>query len=214
MNHIFTYYEPVKEIRSQSETDLIKLWQDRWQAQGWATHVINEDSARNHPSYRAYRTAVEALPTVNPGLYDYHCWMRWLAMASQDVEMAVMSDYDVMPYGFEPLRVIENDVLTFYQRHVPALVSGHPDGFLRQCQRFAAYRPKICDTVNGRPHVSDMYATMWLMDSTPIEFISLDMVKLYTETGWETAPAVHYSNGTMQPNGKMPRHQHIPNLRH
>lgn len=211
---VFCYYEPVGQIRSTDEAELIKVWEQAWRLQGWKPRVLTSKDAAMHPSFHHYSHAVRQLPSINPGDYDYHCWMRWLAMAVQPGEdEIVMSDYDMIPYGFQ-LKVSPTlDTLVFYHKHVPALVSGHPLAFLKQCQRFANYRPKLCDTVNDRPHVSDMVACMWLIDDRREDFVVREDALLYTETGWETATAVHYSNSTMQPNGKMPRYLHIPQLR-
>lgn len=212
MKKIFTYYEPVEELDRHDELDLIELWKQRWSAEGWQTEVLNESAAKAHPFYDFYAGRVSKLKSVNPGRYDYHCFMRWLAMAGQSGGMVVMSDYDVMPYRFSPVENIGAE-LCFYQKHVPSLVSGHPHGFLAMAIEFSSYVMQPSDTENGRPHISDMHIVLKLMEAMPRLHQVLHVVRNYTEDGWKSAPAVHYSNNSMRPSGLTPRAKHIPTLR-
>eukprot|EP00439_Symbiodinium_sp_Y106_P025954 s603_g3.t1 len=63
-------------------------------------------------------------------MYDYHCYMRYLAMA--EAGGGWMSDYDVIPTWFPPDTDLPNDGrFTSYQNHVPALLSGTQEEWYR-----------------------------------------------------------------------------------
>ncbi|CAE7267339.1 gly-3, partial [Symbiodinium sp. KB8] len=70
------------------------------------------------------------VPLGGNKMYDYHCYMRYLAMA--EAGGGWMSDYDVIPTWFPPDTDLPNDGrFTSYQNHVPALLSGRQDEWYR-----------------------------------------------------------------------------------
>ena len=117
-----------------------------------------------------------------------------------------MCDYDVINYGFPPREVSE---LTVYERHVPCLVSGSAEEFLRMCKIFATYRTDSLDQVGSRLDTSDMK----ILIRRPDAYVQRTDCIEYTHPGWEEATAVHFSNFAMKPRSLVPRHQHIPLIR-
>lgn len=212
---IYTYFESIPQLDPKNEIALIRLWQSNWEANGWKAEVLNEYHAKSHPFYSVFRDAVRKLPSVNPGDYDYHCFMRWLALSNQCdaiTAQVCMSDYDTMSYGFEPA-YLPTGKLGLYQRHVPALISGTRWAIDKLCERFAQYKIRDTDKEGDRVHCSDMKCIESFIQEAPEDFHVEHIVRLYGEEGWEVAPAVHFSNSTMQPAGKMPRYKFIPELR-
>lgn len=211
--NIFTYFEPVPGMDIESQTKVISLWRKNWGSQGWRAFVINERHARSHPLYREFRSVVMEFPSINPKGYDYHCFLRWLAFSQCcNGDRAVMSDYDVMSYGFEP-SVTEDSRLQLYQGHVPALVMGYRKSVDDLLKLFMDYKIVPTDTEGGRPHLSDMHILQRLLSSHPKRF-NVDLKACcYQEDGWQTLPAVHFSNCSMAAHGKQPKWKFIPELR-
>lgn len=214
MKKIFTYFEPISQLNYSDELSLIKLWRANWEAHGWETKVVNEFNASKHPLYQMYMEAIVKLPSVNPGRYDQHCMLRWLAVANEleNEHVAVMSDYDVMSYGFEPIKT-DMTKMSLYQRHVPALVSGSRWAFEKTAEKMMNYEMRPEDTHNGRPHTSDMHIIERSIRVYPQDFEVEHLVRNYLEEDWDKALAVHYCNATMGPTDKKPRHVYIPRLR-
>jgi hypothetical protein len=184
--------------------------------------VLNEWYARQHPQYDELAKAYAALPSVNPKPYDYLCFVRWLTMAMAPVakgELFIMSDSDVMCYDAKPFlhygTKAKKDFtrLVSFQGYVPACVLGTRQLFEEQAVRFAAYMLEPDDLHETTPHTSDQNILCKQCGREPESFVRLDIVKSYTEPGWESAPAVHFPNAAMGPNKKTPRSQHIPLLR-
>jgi hypothetical protein len=128
---------------------------------GWHTVVLNRSVARGHPLYKEFDAAIKRFPTINTREYEEACYVRWLAMAhytstlhngNAAVNGGWLSDYDVLNFGFEVQPHMQP--LVFWQGHIPALVSGSSDEFLRVVQTFIeqSYDPAI----TSMRHVSDM----------------------------------------------------------
>ena len=215
MKKIHTYYEPVSALDPENELKLMLLWRERWEAVGFTPYVISEWHAQQHPFYPQWDKYVRSLPSVNPEGYERACWMRWLALAQ--VGGGHMSDYDVIPYGDITPFICTSEVgLIIYQHEpghgaCPSLVHTNVDP-VDWCKEVMATKAGFRDQ-DGKPHASDMYAFEDLFGRGIPWLKSKDVVKLYTEDGWQTSKAVHYSNSTMTPAGKVPRYQHIPLLR-
>lgn len=212
---LHTFYTFVDGIDQHDELRLIQQWQQHHERLGFETMVLQEFHAKQHPFYEDMLKAVRDFPSVNPKGYDTACYLRWLACATaQDMGQIIMMDYDLflLPTVWDDLNPLlaptgkEMQKLRVFQHHIPSLVSGSYDQYLAWCERFAEYKPET-------HHTSDMcIMEQWHMKD-PQCFTALPFVKLYTEQGWESAPAVHYSNSTMQPNKKVPRWKHVLNLR-
>lgn len=221
---VFCFFNFVPQLEPIEETKLILLWKKRWEEAGYTAEVLTEYHAAQHRGYEDFKKAVATLPSINPGDYDHACYLRWLAVAevAKGDEVVAMTDYDVIPYGKPDLESYANGrKLVFLQKYIPALVIGTKKMFFNQAMKFAVYKykPETVDgalepkIIEGKPHTSDQNICAEQMVKGIHTFEPLNVMKSYTEAGWETAPFVHYNNGAMVPQGKTPRYQHIPHLR-
>jgi len=223
-----SYWATVPEMEPFDELKLSLLWRERWTAAGWEPFVLNEWHARQHPMFSEFDRAISALPAVNPFLYERACFLRWMALAK--IGGGFMSDFDLIPYpsketeihtlivkDCDPIdylgdvRLLEGR-LQMFQRVSPSLVQASKEVCEQLCIQMMSGQFGKRD-INGRTHFSDMYA----IDDIGLKFPDLierhDIVKGYADDHWETAPFVHWSNGSMSPRGKTPRYKHIPLLR-
>lgn len=207
MLKLYTYHSHVPGLNIEHETKMILLWQEHHRRLGCDPIVLNEYIARKHPDYEQFCERIVHLPSINPGSYDRACYLRWMAMAVTGG--GIMMDYDTFIYDLAALK-LKKGRATCYQGHVPSLFSAPAHRYQAMVKAILEYQVGDRDKQeNGKHHVSDMY----LLLHKVIEFEPLDVVKMYGEPGWETAPAVHFSTSSMQPSNKMPRFQWIPRLR-
>lgn len=211
---VFGYYVDVPDLKPEDELKLTILWRERWTAAGFEPFVLNEYHAKHHPLFEQLNAVVMELPTTNPRPYERACYLRWLALAQ--CGGGFLSDFDVIPYcgliGLcGPLGGGRGalDKLHLLANRSPALTYASKEICEKLCQAF------IGGTLGKRmmgdkPHYSDQYA---IEDITEDWVRRIDVVKEYTDVGWESAPAVHYANRHMGAGGKLPRYQHIPLLR-
>lgn len=221
--YVFSYFTSLPDMDLVGERILISQWRAAWSKAGLTPIVLNEAYARRHPAFAEFDAAVSKLPSINPKGYDAACFYRWLAVqvaAKEHQSDAVMlCDYDVFPYikyAFNignPLRDECDDYAPFprpmlsLHGNCPALVIGTPEQFAEVCAHFCVYDPA------GKEHTSDQYIFEDFITKNPGKVkVSMDVI-LYGEPGWDTAAAVHFSNSSMQPVGKTPKHLHIPTLR-
>lgn len=185
---VFTYYE---ELNRPDEGRLIDLWCESWSAHGWNPIVLSEKDIPHFQRWKSYLKHVSTLPSVNPPGYDLACYKRWIALVARGG--GLMTDYDVMNYGFTPekaetLKV--KDALTFFEERVPSVVFGDRHYFKLACEYIEAYQPLAGDVEAGRPHVSDMTILQKVWKSTWIKHSPV--VVQYSDPGWEKALLVHY----------------------
>jgi hypothetical protein len=197
-NKVYTYYESVSDIDSYRiylQTDLIKLCSESWLKNGWELVVIGEKYARNHPFYQQYKEVVLSLPTVNPKPYDYHCFMRWLAMAN--IGGGIMIDYDVVNLGLNDPKFFSIDELKVYQAHIPCVVSGTSDEYLRISKSFCdLVDDNSCiQVIDEKRHTSDML----MLASGKIKFKKTKEVANYPSI----APLVHISQSSCEERSKI-----------
>lgn len=209
---LFTYHANVPGINLENEFKLILLWIEHHRKLGYEPVVLNEYIAKKEPRFEVFNEVIRVLPNINPPEYERACYLRWLAMAQ--IGGGIMMDYDCFIYDPKPIKKVPAVAALkspiCYQQYVPSLFSGNQNQFNHIVDIMIKYEVTEKDNVmNGRAHVSDMY----MIENGTIPVDRRDLVKNYGEPGWETAPAVHYSNGSMQPAGKMPRVQWIPKLR-
>lgn len=201
---IFTFFVPIAGKPQDDELSLIEVWKKSWALRGWNPVVLGESDVPDDAEANKLIKAFRKQPTrLKPGM-AYSWYVRWLAVAAQGG--GFMCDYDVVNYSFAPREAGE---MTVYERHVPCLVSGTRDEFLRICQLFADYRADGADRVGWRKDTSDMKI---LIRRKEAYHQQRDCVE-FGLPGWETATAVHFSNFAMKPRGHMPRHAHIANIR-
>lgn len=202
---IFTFLGPVAGKSRSEEFALVQLWQTSWSARGWEPVVLTPSDLPTDRATRKLLRHFAALPSRNKRRLDMWCYARWLAVAHMGG--GFMCDYDVINYEFSPR---ESSELTCYAWIVPCLVGGSAADFRRAVGWFELLEPDPWWRLwNRGSHVSDMF----VLRDRQAEFKKLIDCPGYGETGWETAPAVHYSNYNMQPRGYTPRHEWIPKLR-
>lgn len=156
---VYTYYEHIDAInrdirRQSSQYDLIEICRKSWENNGWEFEVLSYNHAKQHPFYTEYSAIVSNFPSVNPSTYDYHCYMRWLAMAQ--IGGGLMIDYDVMNISLTTDDIFKQQTkLSIFQNHVPCVVYGSSEQYLEACKRFCQLHSAI-SVANNKPHVSDM----------------------------------------------------------
>lgn len=191
MNTIYTYYNYIPYINNDStgetQKELIELCKLSWKINGWKLIVLNYEDAKKHSFYDEYHNIIKTFPSVNPTMYDYHCYMRWLAMAQ--VGGGVMIDYDVVNHSLSSTTDIFNqNKLTIYQGHVPCVVWGTEDHYIDICKKFTELDINEClDSNQPEQHTSDM---LMLSKSTFDQTINK---LLYVEDYPNIAPLIHCS---------------------
>lgn len=206
---VYCYHSHVPLLSIEDETRLIMLWKAAWSKAGFEPIVLNEFIARKNPLFEHLqgRLLRGELPSVNPKNYDEACFFRYIAMA--EVGGGIMSDYDVIPYGWTYAGSKMTRMLRTYQGGCPSLVTGAKQAYLAAVKAFLEYQVGPDDRYQGKPHISDMYILQkGLIPHTPI-----NEVKDYGENGWEKATAVHYNTSSLTKNKLLPRWKHIPTLR-
>lgn len=165
-NIVYTYYENISLInndqkRQSSQYDLIELCKKSWESNGWDLIVLDHTIAQKHPYYSEYSSLIQSLPSTNPLSYDYHCYMRWLAMSV--VGGGLMIDYDVVNYDCSPNELYYNifhidKKLTIMQNHTPCAVYGTEDQYLDMCKKFVALKDdyRCYQEIKNKLHTSDM----------------------------------------------------------
>lgn len=170
---VHTYYEPVEKMNNQ--TEILEVCKSSWTRFGWEFKITSEEDAKKHPKYEEYKKIISQLPSVNPGLYDYHCFMRWLSMVV--VGGGIMIDYDVVNMGITDPNFFNYDKLIVYQVHVPCVVSGKSDDYLEITNYFCKLYndSSLFQIINKKPHTSDMI----MLSSKKIPFYCLNVVGHY-----------------------------------
>lgn len=186
---VFTYYEDI----GRGTDPLIPLWHESWRKHGWNPTVLGLAEAELHPDFELFVKGVSRLPTVNDRKYEMSCYIRHLAM--WQVGGGLLTDYDVMNYGFKPDSMVviaeahpePNHIGTLDDRGVPCAIYGTQEGYAWFCSQLMTWPASNCSDRNGKPHVSDMVISQRL--GLPREGICIP----YTLKGWEKAALVHYS---------------------
>lgn len=229
---LFAYFADVPDLNRFDELKLITLWRQYWTRAGWQPFVLNEWYAQKHPLYGKLDEFVSKLPSSNPKAYERACYIRWLALAQAGGGW--MADYDVFPRitkdgdwvapmfsGPDPMPGCwhditgkdMNDILVLQTPCCPAVVYCSPENAVRFCEQV------IAETRSGlglrpqgdRQHYSDQYALEDLaMRGKLVK--PRDVVKIWSDKGWETAPLIHFANAVMGPKNLLPRWNHIPEM--
>jgi hypothetical protein len=182
---VYTYYEPLGMGRNYAEEDLIKICAKSWEKNGWKLVVLNYELAKSHDFYSSYSEVIRQLPSVNTPFYDYHCYMRWLAMSK--IGGGIMIDYDVVNLSLIDDSIFQQKMITGFQGHVPCVVSGTAEQYLETCKIFCELRDneKCIDNNYKKPHTSDMM--MIARGFKEDQFNKINYIVDYPKT----APLVH-----------------------
>lgn len=147
-----TFYEKV----SAGEDDLLEAWKEEWSIAGFKTVVLNIKDAKKHPYFEEFERIISHLFDNHKthDMYNQMCYYRWLAMAASGGGW--MCDYDTFPTNFpmdEAKNLPNGGNFTSFEMHVPSLMAGSADEWLRLSKLLLEAIPKITEDVK-----SDMYA--------------------------------------------------------
>ena len=182
---VYTYYEEI--LSKKQEEDLIEICKKSWEKNGWKFIVLRENDAKEHPFYSEYKSIIKTFPSINPETYDYHCYIRWLAMSR--IGGGIMIDYDVINISLKEDSIFLNQNLSVYQTFIPCVVSGTNKGYLNACKKFCEFikNENSVVEIDGKKHTSDMI--MIKESNNEEDFKKIDYVKHYPEK----SPLIHCS---------------------
>jgi len=209
---VYTYYTPTPLYSEDSQRRLIDVWSRSWSRLGWEPIVLNEGDAMLHPQYERFKKYVWNLPTEYGHEYEGACFLRWLAMASQETDGGggVMTDYDVINYKFTPKpdRVMDADKMYFLCDYEPfntismGVVAGARHHYEWFCNLFMNWVPHPQHDWNKKAklfHCSDLSMLVRMFESRTHEkpewATKVSNVQAIFEPSrehWKTAPLVHY----------------------
>lgn len=225
-NQVVTYFVPVEGLWSvESQEALIKVWKRSWRKAGWMPTVLTEKDASTHPRYVFFKEHFDSKPTEYGIAYTSACFMRWLAAAHYgqlrgfDV---MLTDYDVINYGFEPQEVRHNEMTIFCDEPPATVFMGavlaKPQHFLDMAELFAAAKPDEHDWNNHAQlyHQDDLSLLSRMFETKtlakPEWLVKRPGCALFDYSAWRTSKLVHYGFA-MKQLGHWPKHEHIEKLR-
>lgn len=218
---VFTYYAPVPGLWSEdSQMALIDIWRRSWKKAGWTPVVLTENDARQHPRFDFFKEHFWALPTEYGHDYCGACFLRWLAVAQFGGGM--LTDYDVINYGWEPREVNPAEMQIFCDSPPESIFMGAVLGcaqhFLDMSELFAAWRPDEHDfnRTAGMHHCDDLSMLVRMFQSgvtpKPPWLVKKPGCALFDYLSWRTSKLVHYGYA-MRGAGYWPKHEWIEKLR-
>lgn len=221
MRDVFTYFMPVPGLCSEeSQHKLIDVWRRSWRKAGWNPVVLDESTPRRHPRYDFYKSRYWALPTEYGHDYCGACFFRWLAMAV--VGGGMLTDYDVINYGFESRDPDRREMIVYCDEPPPTIfmgaVLGTAQQFEKMAQIFADWGPDNFDWNNHAKlmHCDDLSMLVRMFETKtylkPKWLVKKPGCGLYDFGPWKTSKLVHYGYA-MHSAGLWPKHEHIENLR-
>lgn len=223
---VYTYYNVIHNMHNLWSQDtqlrLIELWKKSWIKHGWEPVVLGDDACRDWPGYQSYRDRFYALPTPYGNDFDGPCFMRWWAVGAAGGSM--LTDYDVINYGFTPREA--GGKMTLFSNgsdtravHMGAVL-GEPWQFLEMADIMADWQPTPHDfgVINSIkvPHCSDLTMLQRMFNSKtrdkPEWFVRGQGSSIWGEPGWNESPLVHYGF-ELHDAGHWPKCDHIEKLR-
>mmetsp|Transcript_3250 Transcript_3250/g.4991 ORF Transcript_3250/g.4991 Transcript_3250/m.4991 type:complete len:317 (+) Transcript_3250:113-1063(+) len=160
-----TFFEVVDEgccgMTKEGHENLLRAWEDSWQAVGWETKILTKEDAMKHPDFDLLD---EKLKNVYVSPYNRRCMWRWLAMAmNEDEHGGWMSDYDLFPLtltGEMGLKLAEEPGFKTWAGHVPALIHSDRESWDKVLHMMMDNIPE--DRKAGMPMVTDMFLLQFL----------------------------------------------------
>lgn len=208
---VYSYFVDVPQLTPLDEIELSILWRERWEAAGWEPYVLTEWHARKHPMFAEFDAVISALPTVNPQPYERACYLRWLALAQ--VGGGFMADLDVFltGKGSMPLPADDGKLHIYQTPCCPSLAYASKAAAVRFCWEVVQAKDTFGNRPqDGRSHYSDQYFADSMV-LAGVDWIAVhDVVKLYSDNGWEQAALLHFANAVMGGNG--PKWKFIPTI--
>lgn len=141
-NKIYTYFE---ELGGEDQTEILNLWKQSWEQNGFEAIILNKSNAESSPYYEEFLGGVEKIHMDICGnrlsKYGLSCYLRWLAYSTQEEsESFFVSDYDVVNRCLSPGDINEPiDKITFLDRYCPCFAIGTKNQFLSFCKDIVLY---------------------------------------------------------------------------
>lgn len=206
---IYTYYENI----NLNHPKILDIWNYSWARLGFEPVILDEKDAKKSTLYAKYSRVVKKLPTVNPVGFDYHCFMRYLAVSAIAFDNIIIStEPDVINYSLCPEDIISMKIGNIVQYSVvPALHIGINLGFTNFCEQLIEHKLQHEDNYMGRPHLSDQD---FIARYNIIQRIyPNNYVAEVFEDGYLTKPVVHFGTPYMSRRNLMPKDHHIEKIR-
>jgi len=197
---VYTYYQKIDELDEEYQKEILSICEESWRNKGWEFKVLSEKNVENSDSYSEFKKTILSYPTVNNYLYEYSCYMRWLAMA--EIGGGILIDYDVFNLDLDSQdeEFFNHTGLTIYVENCPCVVSGSKEDYLSAVRFFTSlhkdvqttipdkdlYSKNFLKSIKDKPHTSDMY----MICSGRIKLNKVNKVKNYPDIG----KLIHCSN--------------------
>ena len=189
---VYTYYQAADGLPYPVE--LLSEWCKTWQRHGWEPCLLTTSTARLHPDYDKILAAVQKLPTVNGRQYEDACYLRWAALKMAGGGLLV--DYDVGNRGFRPEHLhTPEDIVHLHRYRTPCAVWATPAGLDTILGWFL--NPPPNHSINGRPHMSDMY----VFDVRSVACAIDPVCGEFNSAPARGLPLVHFSSEAVGPFG-------------
>lgn len=178
-----------RELGIPGQSDLINLWMERWQNEGWKTEVLGWRDAKQDPRWDAMQDKIESFPCVTGRGFESSNYERWLAFAQED---GVAADYDVFPIRPFPPRDFEDLPICGDGAGGPGFVVGRKADFSKIVEVILEYKVRPDDLWQGRPHLCDMRI---LRNTRPYRI--QNTIATYGQVGFGDVPLAHYGNASL-----------------
>lgn len=204
---VIAWHAPTPEMASSEPAyqQLARMWKESWAKHGWTPTVVSHNLARAHPYYKMINSKVRAYPSHNGRNYETGCWVRWAAAAAACKKLnspIIMSDTDVMNYGFTPeaTRGFGADIQVLDRFGVPCMVYLTPEGAERLLAMIMEHRlpPNVS-------HWSDMHFFIEILLKEGKIHHGPWACYQYGDDNfpdWKTAPCVHFAAGACRGQGQ------------
>ena len=154
---IFCYYK--KDAIFSYQEKIIDLWKLSWKLSGFDPVVLGEEDAKRHPFYETFVEKIKSIHYLiknkrNITEYGLNCFVRWLAYANQKSERFLVSDYDIINFGFT--RNNFGEKLNFMNGYCPCLVSGTPKQFENLANSFIIETKKNFKDIKNNTYVKSI----------------------------------------------------------
>lgn len=223
---VVTYYVPVEGLWSdESQRKLIEKWKESWEKYGWTATALVEADVKTHDRFAFFNEHFRGKPTEYPIDYTSACFMRWLAAshyARPRGEFVLLSDYDVINHGLEPVEAEPGRMKIFCDEPPTSVFMGAVLGgwkqFLDMAELFAAWKPDDLDyNYNAKCFHQDDLSMLVRMFETgtrlrPEWFTKVPGCALFDYSGWRTSKLVHYGFA-MKAAGFWPKHEFVGKIR-
>jgi hypothetical protein len=216
--NVYTYYQHIPELWSEeSQKGLIDVWRRSWEKCGWNPIVLTEEVAKKHPRYDEFKRKFWAFPTPFGSNYEGTCFMRWVAMVVAGG--GLMTDYDVINYGFPPCAPDPEKLTVICDKTGPVwcgAILGPAALFEGMCQIFYEWENNKGDWLEKEQlfHCEDqIFIRHMLMENKhpcPQWLRWYPGCSLYPKL---TGPLVHYTSAAMIADKQWPKYAHVERLR-